>query len=73
MVREVCVLCGGRGTRGKRDGTFKSGRTPERAKCDGCGGAGSLPRARLRRLVRAGLRSEQIRSAFAALPPDWRG
>ena len=61
MIVEDCPLCLCRGTKSKRDGIFKPGRTSQRRACPACYGEGGLPLARLRHLIKLGVAAEARR------------
>jgi DnaJ-class molecular chaperone len=52
---ETCPVCGGRGTRRKRDGIERRD-PPDRVRCVACQGEGALRQRRLRDLVLRGIR-----------------
>jgi len=58
MIYEDCPICVGRGTKARRDGVFRKGRTAPARVCVACRGEGEIPRRRLQRLVRLGLAAD---------------
>ena len=54
---ETCPVCGGRGTRRKRDGIARRD-TPHSVRCVACQGEGALRQQRLRDLVLRGIRAD---------------